>query len=101
MTIILSFSICTLLVLMIVNTTQTMKSPNLVGTFGTASDVYVTNVQEVMEYMSGHTKEDMEARLDELAEILGKNGMPSEVCIDSQYKYKLAFEGEVYNLTCQ
>lgn len=101
LTIILSFSICTLLVLMIVNTTQTMKSPNLVGTFGTASDVYVTDVQEVMEYMSGHTKEDMEARLDELAEMLGKNGMPSEVCIELQYKYKLTFEGEVYNLTCQ
>ena len=101
LTIILSFSICTLLVLMIVNTTQTMKSPNLVKTFGTASDVYVTDVQEVMEYMSGHTKEDMEARLDELAEMLGKNGMPSEVCIELQYKYKLTFEGEVYNLTCQ
>ena len=101
LTIILSFSICTLLVLMIVNTTQTMKSPNLVKTFGTASDVYVTDVQEVMEYMSGHTKEDMEERLDELAEILGKNGMPSEVCIELQYKYKLTFEGEVYNLTCQ
>ena len=72
LTIILSFSICTLLVLMIVNTTQTMKSPNLVKTFGTASDVYVTDVQEVMEYMSGHTKEDMEARLDELVEILEK-----------------------------
>lgn len=101
LTIILSFSICTLLVLMIVNTTQTMKSPNLVKTFGTASDVYVTDDQEVMEYMSGHTKEDMEARLDELAEMLGKNGMPSEVCIELQYKYKLTFEGEVYNLTCQ
>ena len=49
-----------------------MKSPNLVKTFGTASDVYVTDVQEVMEYMSGHTKEDMEARLDELVEILEK-----------------------------
>lgn len=101
LTIILSFSICTLLVLMIVNTTQTMKSPNLVRTFGTASDVYVTDVQEVMEYMNGHTKEDMEERLDELAEMLGKNGMPSEVCIEIQYKYKLTFEGEVYNLTCQ
>lgn len=101
LTIILSFSICTLLVLMIVNTTQTTKSPNLVKTFGTASDVYVTDVQEVMEYMSGHTKEDMEARLDELAEMLGKNGMPSEVCIELQYKYKLTFEGEIYNLTCQ
>ena len=101
LTIILSFSICTLLVLMIVNTTQTMKSPNLVRTFGTASDVYVTDVQEVMEYMNGHTKEEMEERLDELAEMLGKNGMPSEVCIGIQYKYKLTFEGEVYNLTCQ
>lgn len=27
--------------------------------------------------------------------------MPSEVCIELQYKYKLTFEGEVYNLTCQ
>ncbi len=100
-TIVLSFGICTLFVLMMVNTTATMKSPNLIHTFGTETDLYVTKVSAAMEDMNGGTREDMLATLDAMAKELTEEGMPAECCIEVQYKYPATFEGEDYVLTCQ
>lgn len=99
-TIMISFSICTLFVLVLVNTTATMKSPNLIHTFGTESDLYVTDVADLMKHMAG-TKEEMEAYLDEKGAELEELGMPAEFCIELQYKYTVSFEGNDYVLTCQ
>ena len=100
LTILISFGLCTLFVLLLVNTTATMKSPNLIHTFGTKSDLYVTDVSEVMEQMSG-TKESMEDTLKEKAEELTKEGMPAEYSVELQFKYPVTFEGNEYALTCQ
>ncbi len=99
-TIIISFGICTLFVLVLVNTTATMKSPSLIHTFGTQTDLYVTDVADVMKYMTG-TKEDMREGLEERAKELLDEGMPAELCIELQYKYPVTFEGNEYVLTCQ
>lgn len=99
--IILSFGICTLFVLMLVNTTSTMKSPNLIHTFGTKSDLYVADTADIMNYIYAGEKEDMEERLEEMAEELDNAGMPAELCIELQYKYPVTFEGRDYVLTCQ
>lgn len=101
MTIIVSFSICTLFVLILVNTTATMKSPNLIHSFGTKSDLYVTDVADVMNYMNTGSKEEMEEYLEEKGEELAELGMPAEFCIELQYKYTVSFEGNDYVLTCQ
>ncbi|MCI6552515.1 MAG: ABC transporter permease [Lachnospiraceae bacterium] len=101
LTIIVSFSICTLFVLLLVNTTATMKSPNLIYTFGTKSDLYVTDVADVMNYMNAGSKEEMEAYLAEKGEELAELGLPAELCIELQYKYTISFEENDYVLTCQ
>ena len=101
LTIMISFGLCTLFVLMLVNTTATMKSPNLIHTFGTESHLYVTDVSEVMDYMGGSSKEGMQERLTEMAEELTLEGMPAELCIELQYKYPITFNGKDYVLTCQ
>lgn len=100
MTIMFSFSICTLFVLILVNTTATMKSPNLIHTFGTKTDLYITDVADLMKYMVG-SKENMETHLKEKEAELSKLGMPAELCIELQYKYTISFEGNDYVLTCQ
>ena len=100
LTIIISFCICTLFVLVLVNTTATMKSPNLIYTFGTKSDLYVTDVADVMNYMNGSSKSEMEENLGKMGEELTEHGMPAELCIEVQYKYTISFEGEDYGLTC-
>jgi putative ABC transport system permease protein len=64
--IMISFGLCTLFVLMLVNTTATIESPNLLQTFCTKSDLYVTNINDVMKYM--HTdKEEVQKRLSEMS----------------------------------
>jgi len=101
LTIVSSFCLCTLFVLLLVNTTATMKSPNLIDTFGTESHLYVTNVSEVQEYMGVGTKEGMREGLAKMAEELTLEGMPAELCIELQYKYPITFEGKEFVLTCQ
>ena len=100
LTIMISFSLCTLFVLMLVNTTATMKSPNLLSTLVTESDLYVDDVAAIMGSMTG-TKEDMQNMLDEKEEKLSEAGMPAELCIEVQYKYPMTFEGNDYVFTCQ
>lgn len=100
LTIMFSFGICTLFVLMLVNTTSTMNSPNLIETFGKRSDLYVTDVNDVMDFMTTNDKSGMEQRLDEMAEELTNENMPATLCIELQYKYPITFKGNKYIITC-
>lgn len=100
LTIMISFCLCTLFVLMLVNTTATMKSPNLLSTLVTESDLYVDDIAAIMGSMAG-TKEDMQNMLDEKEEKLSEAGMPAELCIEVQYKYPMTFNGNDYVFTCQ
>lgn len=99
--IIVSFGICTLFVLILVNTTATLKSPNLIHAFGTESHLYLGMADEVMDYMGSGIKEDMQEGMEKMAEDLGAEGMPAELCIEIIYKYPVTFEGNEYSLTCQ
>lgn len=101
LTIMISFGFCTLFVLMLVNTTATMKSSSLIHTFGTESDLYVTDVGDVMQYMNTGSRKSMKEHLDEMAAELEGEGMPAELCIELQYKYPVTFGGNRYIFTCQ
>lgn len=100
-TILLSFCICMLLVLMIVNTTETMKSDSLIDTFGTRADLYITDVNQAMRDMSFSSREELEHVLEDRAKELKEIGMPAEVSVEVQYKYHILFEGREYVLSCQ
>lgn len=93
--IMLSFFLCTLFVLMVVNTTATMESPNLIDTFGARSDLYVEEINDAS------TKEDYQAYLAQKAEKLNEQGMPAETSVQILYKYPLYFDGREYGITCQ
>lgn len=101
-TIIASFLICTLLVLMIVNTTNTMKSDNLIDFFATKSDLYMTDTSKAMELM---TKVDEDNAINEYlskqAERLQEEDMPANLAVEVQFKYKITANGSSYKITCQ
>lgn len=100
MTVIISFFICTLFVLMLVNTVSTMKSPNLITTFGTKSDLYINDVDEAMSLMNTSDKNGVEDELRRLSDKLTDEGMPCEVSVDIQYKYKVISKENEFALTC-
>lgn len=101
MTIILSFGLCTLFVLMIVNTVTTMKSPSLLHTFGTESHLYMMDTSEIMELMGTGSKDSIVRRLEEITQKLEDEGMSAELCIELWYAYPVTYEGGTYMLTCQ
>ena len=101
LTIMISFGLCTLFVLMLVNTTATLKSDKLIHTFGTKSHLYMTDIAEVMTYMNRGSKEELQVRLDEVAQELGEEGMPAQLCIELLYKYPITFQGNDFILSCQ
>ena len=100
MTIIISFFLCTLFVLMLVNTVATMKSPNLITTFGTESNLYINDVDGVMKFMNTGDKESLSDGLNNLSDKISDDGMPCNVSVDIQYKYKVIAMGNEYAVSC-
>lgn len=100
MTIIISFFLCTLFVLMLVNMVATMKSPNLITTFGTESNLYINDVDGVMKFMNTGDKESLSDGLNNLSDKISDDGMPCNVSVDIQYKYKVIAMGNEYAVSC-
>lgn len=99
-TIIASFGICTLFVLLLVNTTTTLKSPNLLSTLVTESDLYLEDIEDGLNLMGG-TKQTMLDNLNTRADRLTAAGMPAKMSIEIQYKYPMTFNGNDYTFSCQ
>lgn len=100
MTIIISFFICTLFVLILVNTVSTMKSPNLISTFGTKSDLYISGIDEFMGLESAKSKKDVENKLERIADEITADGMPCKVSVDIYYKYKVSSDENEISVSC-
>ena len=100
MTIMISFFLCTLFVLMLVNTVSTMKSPNLITTFGTESDLYITDVNGAMKLQSSGDKNTVAGELKNLADKITAEGMPCDVSVDIQYKYKVISSENEFAISC-
>ena len=100
-TVIVSFSLCTLLVLMIVNTANTMNSDKLVYLFGPPADVYITDVKTVTSFMYADGKKDLEEYLSDLEEEYAEDGMPCRVRIGLIYTYQIEYEGNSFSYSCQ
>lgn len=101
LTIILAFSLCSLLVLMIVNTTTTMKSDKLIYTFGKPSDAYYTSVSDTMDCMKGEGKDAAFEKFSKIEDELAEHNIPATVSSELQFKYKVDFGDETYKLTFQ
>lgn len=78
-TMILTFTICLSLVLVLVNSVNTLKSEKIVSTLSvTESDIYYTNESKQMSFMCEDGRELLKDELDSIENTLAKNDMPSE-----------------------
>lgn len=101
MTIIITFFLCTLFVLVFVNTSSTMRSDTFVTTFGIRSDLYYTDLTEAMSCMNPDGRKQIEAYFADTEELLRKNGMPAKLCVETQNKCNVRFDGKDYSISCQ
>lgn len=101
MTIITTFFLCTLFVLVFVNISSTMRSDTFITTFGTRSDLYYTDLTEAMSCMNPDGRKQIEEYFAKTEALFKKNGMPAKLCVETQYKYKVHFDGKDYSISCQ
>lgn len=81
-TVILTFTLCLSMVLLLVNTVNTLKSGGLITSFAlTESDVYLSDEGEQMGFMTADGRDRLEQKLEELEQTLAENGMPAE-CVN-------------------
>lgn len=98
--IVIAFTLCMLFVLMMVNTTNTMQSENLISSFGTRCDLYLDSVSESMNIM-GNDMDYMEKYFDEKDRKLAELGLPGHFSQEWQYKYNVNFNGKQSKIVCE
>ena len=98
--IVIAFCLCTLFVLMLVNTTNTMKSEGLISAFVTKSDLYMTSIDDSMDVM-GKTREETQKFFDQWEQELKDLGIPGQVSLDCQYNYSVNVNGKVHRIICE
>lgn len=96
-TIIVTFSLCTLLMLMIVNTANTMKSDKLLYLFAPDADVFITDSDKAASFVHAGGEAELDEYLDELAERFTNEGMPCTARIRLIYTYQFEVEGSTYS----
>lgn len=100
LTIIFSFFICMLFVLMVLNTKNTMKSDSLINQLATKSDLYMTDVDEVMEIAETHSKDELLKVLNQKEQEITNAGMPCKVGTEIQARYNVSFNENDYLIMC-
>lgn len=100
LTIIFSFFICMLFVLMVLNTKNTMKSDSLINQLATKSDLYMTDVDEVMEIAETHSKDELLKVLNQKEQEITNAGMPCKVGVEVQARYNVSFNENDYLIMC-
>ncbi|MGN0624252.1 MAG: ABC transporter permease [Oscillospiraceae bacterium] len=96
--IMITYILCMLLVLVLVNTANTLRSNKLVSAFGVVkSDLYMTcDEAEMMSYMTADGREKAENKLDEIESKLEDNGIPADCMIETIYKFNLTHNDKSY-----
>ncbi len=91
------FTICTVFVMVLSVTANTLSSKNLISVMSiTESDVYYPDTQRAMEIMTG-AKTERETE-KEIADILAQNNMPGTVYMEANYKFPVTVNGRKYNM---
>ncbi len=98
LSVIVTYTLCMLLVLILVNTANTLRSDDLITTFGMyKSDAYLSlDEAEMMGFMATGGEEQFEAKLKNVEETLAANGIPAHCSIEILFKYNLFYGDNTY-----
>ncbi len=100
-TIMIAFAVCTLFVLVLVNTVSTMKSEALITTFAARSDLYYGSTNELMSFMKEDGDQALSDYIKDTEDKLKDLGIPGHVFIDIQYAYPVYAGGKEYSINLQ
>ncbi|MBQ9110334.1 MAG: FtsX-like permease family protein [Oscillospiraceae bacterium] len=91
-TIILTYTLCTVLVLILCNGANTLRSDKLIHAFGMyKSDLYLSSADmDVLNALSTGGEVLMQEKIDEIEKTLAEEGMPAECTIDMAYRFNYA-----------
>lgn len=92
--VILTFVLCLSLMLILVNTVNTLKSGDMVTNLGMSkSDVYVAEEGKLMSFMIDGGREKLRGELADMEKKLADNGMPAKCACDAILKLTLKHGG--------
>lgn len=93
----LIYSLCLLLVLILANTVNTLKSEKLISTFAlTETDLYMANDSVQMNFLVENGKEIASKEVEKIKNSLTNNGMPCEIVYEALYKLSISYEDKSY-----
>ena len=92
MSMIVTFTICLLLVMMLATAANTLMSEKLIYLFGTTqSDAYYNSTDKIMEAMGNSDETILDKTVSEIEDTLAKNGMPADVHVELNYQIPVKF----------
>lgn len=90
---IITFTICLLLIQMLATTANTLMSDKLLFLLGTTkSDVYYSSTDKVMETMRSSDEETLPRLIKDIEDTLAENDMPGKVHIELQYQLPVEYK---------
>ncbi len=98
------FTILLLLVMILVNTANTLSSDSLLFLLGTTkSDAYITLNDEISNAMGDPSASDANIKdsIARLEKTLADNGIPGKVHVERMYQIPMSFDGESANVMFQ
>ena len=96
-TITLSFLLCTVLVLVIVNIASTMRSDAFADSFGKVSDLYIMDTDFMMKLTNKSDLKEVDKQYKEYEDKLSDEGIPGKICQELQFKYPITVNGKDYS----
>lgn len=90
--IILTFTVCLSLVLIMVNSSNTLKSDGVIKYFGMVEcDICYVDDQTQMDYMIEDGREKLENDLEKTENLLAENDMPANCYYEVMFKFTVAY----------
>lgn len=98
----ITFTVCLLLITMLANTANTLVSDKLIFLFGTTeSDAYYSSTERIMDVMGTDDPDILEKIITDIEDDLKENGMPGKVHIELMYTLPIEFKGEKTQINMQ
>ena len=98
----ITFTVCLLLITMLANTANTLVSDKLIFLFGTTeSDAYYSSTERIMDVMGTDDPDILDKIITDIEDDLKENGMPGKVHIELMYTLPIEFKGEKTQINMQ
>ena len=97
-----TFTVCLLLITMLANTANTLVSDKLLFLMGTTeSDVFYASTEKIMETLGSSDEDVLQKIIDDIESELEENGMPGKVHVELMYTIPVEFGDEKTQITMQ